>query len=219
MLKVLIVEDNEILSNNVAKYLELESIWSKQLFSWEKVTFELVSNDYDLVLLDLGLWDIDGIDVIEKIRSMWKDIPILVLTSRNTISDKKMWFKMWADDYLTKPFDYEELVLRIKALVRRNFTVKSEIINLNNIEIDSENKKVFVSWDEVHLSKLEFELLLYLVHSKTKVISKKQLLEKVWWENDDFSMTRIVDVYVWYLRKKLGKDIIETIRGEWYVIN
>ncbi|MDD3646158.1 MAG: response regulator transcription factor [Candidatus Gracilibacteria bacterium] len=219
MLKVLIVEDNEILSNNVAKYLELESIGSKQLFSGEKVTFELVSNDYDLVLLDLGLGDIDGIDVIEKIRSMGKDIPILVLTSRNTISDKKMGFKMGADDYLTKPFDYEELVLRIKALVRRNFTVKSEIINLNNIEIDSENKKVFVSGDEVHLSKLEFELLLYLVHSKTKVISKKQLLEKVWGENDDFSMTRIVDVYVGYLRKKLGKDIIETIRGEGYVIN
>lgn len=219
MLKVLIVEDNEILSKNISKYLELEWIWSKQLFSWEKVTFELVSNDYDIVLLDLWLWDMDWLDIVEKIRSMWKNIPILILTSRNTINDKKKGFKNWADDYLTKPFDYEELVLRIKALVRRNFTIKSEIINLNNIEIDSENKKVLVSWDEIHLSKLEFELLLYLVHNKSKVISKKQLLEKVWWEYDDFSMTRTIDVYIWYLRKKLGKDLIETVRGEWYVIN
>jgi DNA-binding response OmpR family regulator len=219
MLKVLIVEDNEILSNNISKYLELEWIESKQLFSWEKVAFELVSNDYDLIILDLWLWEIDWLDVCKKIRDMWKNIPILILTSRNTLNDKKLGFNSWADDYLTKPFDYEELILRINALVRRNFTVKSNNIVLWNIIIEVDNKKILINWEDIHLSQLEFQLLLYLVHNKTKVISKKELLEKVWWEYDDFSMSRTVDVYVWYLRKKLWKNLIETVRWQWYIIN
>ena len=219
MLKILIVEDNEILSNNISKYLELEWIKSKQLFSWDKVTFELVSNDYDLVILDLWLWEVDWLEVCQKIRDIWKNIPILILTARNTMKDKKSGFNKWADDYLTKPFDYEELILRINALVRRNFTVKSDNIVLWDIEIEVDNKKVMLSGENIHLSQLEYELFLYLIRNKTKVISKKELLEKVWWEYDDFSMSRTVDVYIWYLRKKLWKDIVETVRWQWYVIN
>ena len=218
MLNILIVEDNKILSNNIAKYLELEWIKSVQLFSWEKVIFELVSNDYDLIILDLWLWEIDWLDVCQKIRDIWKNIPILILTARNTLNDKKLGFNSWADDYLTKPFDYEELILRINALVRRNFTVKSENIILWDIEIHIDSKKIIKSWKEIHLSQLEYELLLYLIHNKTKIITKKKLLEKVWWEYDDFSQSRTVDVYVWYLRKKLWKEVIETVRWEWYVI-
>ena len=218
MLNILIVEDNKILSNNIAKYLELEWIKSVQLFSWEKVIFELVSNDYDLIILDLWLWEIDWLDVCQKIRDIWKNIPILILTARNTLNDKKLGFNSWADDYLTKPFDYEELILRINALVRRNFTVKSENITFWDIEIHIDSKKIIKSWKEIHLSQLEYELLLYLIHNKTKIITKKKLLEKVWWEYDDFSQSRTVDVYVWYLRKKLWKEVIETVRWEWYVI-
>lgn len=219
MLDILIVEDNKILSDNISKYLELEWIKSNQLFDWNKVSLELVSNNYDLILLDIWLWKINWLDICKKIRDMWNNIPILILTARTTLNDKKVWFNNWADDYLTKPFDYEELLLRINALVRRNFTIKSENIVIWDIEISLDLKKVTKKWIDVHLSQLEYELFVYLVHNKWKIISKQKLLEKVWWEYDDFSQSRTVDVYVWYLRKKLWKNIIDTVRWEWYLIS
>jgi len=217
-MKILIVEDNKILSNNIAKYLELENIKSKQLFSWTWVTLELKSESYDLVIMDLWLWEDDWIDIIRDIRNASINIPILILTARDTIRDKISWFNSWSDDYLTKPFDYEELLLRINALVRRNFTTKNENLTLWNIEIDKNKKIITVDSKIIHLSKLEFELLNYMTNYQWKIISKKELLEKVWWEYDDFYPSRTVDIYVWYLRKKLWKNIIETIRWEWYMI-
>lgn len=218
-MKILIVEDNKILSNNIAKYLELEHIDSKQLFSWEWVNFELQSHDYDLVIMDLWLGEYDGIDVVQAIRQSGKSIPILILTARDTLKDKIAGFHSGADDYLTKPFNYEELLLRIQALIRRNFTVKSECIVTQNIEVDTSKKEVKMEGEKIHLSKLEYDLLIYLLNYKWKVITKKELLEKVWWEYDDFFPSRTVDIYVWYLRKKLNKDLIETVRGEWYLIH
>lgn len=217
-MKILIVEDNKILSNNIAKYLELESIKSKQLFSWVWVNLELKTNSYDLVIMDLWLGEDDWIDIINKIRNSSLNIPILILTARDTIKDKISWFNSGADDYLTKPFDYEELLLRINALVRRNFTTKNEVLEFWNIKIDRNTKTVSINLKEIHLSKLEYDLLNYLINYKWKVISKKELLEKVWWEYDDFYPSRTVDIYVWYLRKKLWKQFIETIRWEWYII-
>lgn len=217
-MKILIVEDNKILSNNIAKYLELESIKSKQLFSWVWVNLELKTNSYDLVIMDLWLGEDDWIDIINKIRNASLNIPILILTARDTIKDKISWFNSGADDYLTKPFDYEELLLRINALVRRNFTTKNEVLEFWNIKIDRNTKTVSINLKEIHLSKLEYDLLNYLINYKWKVISKKELLEKVWWEYDDFYPSRTVDIYVWYLRKKLWKQFIETIRWEWYII-
>ncbi len=217
-MKILIVEDNKILSNNIAKYLELEKIKSKQLFSWTWVNLELKSESYDLVIMDLWLGEDDWIDIIQKIRNSSLNIPILILTARDTIKDKIWWFNSWADDYLTKPFDYEELLLRINALVRRNFTTKNENIILWDLKIDKNNKIVQLKEKIIHLSKLEFDLLNYLTNYKWKVISKKELLEKVWWEYDDFLPSRTIDIYIWYLRKKLWKDLIETVRWEWYMI-
>jgi len=220
-MKVLIIEDNELLSNNIATYLKLENIESKQIFEWKTAVFELASSNYDLVILDLWLPDISGIEVCEKIRESGKNIPILILTARSNIKDKISGFQSGADDYVIKPFDYEELLVRAQVLVRRNFVVRSKNISLGkkwNITLDLNNKKAFVSGEEMHLSNMEMELLVYLVHNKWKTVSKEELLEKVWWEYNDFQLSRTVDVYVWYLRKKLWKEIIETIRWQWYVI-
>lgn len=221
-MRILIVEDNKVLSNNIAAYLKLENIETHQLFTWEAVNYELVSNNYDLVILDLGLPDVDGVELCTKIRESGKNIPILMLTARNTIKDKISWLKSWADDYLTKPFDYEELLVRIQVLLRRNFNVKSKNIILkidwNNIEIDTWHKTVLLNNDEIHLSNTEYDLLVYLSQNKWNIITKDTLLEKVWWEYNDFNQTRTVDVYIWYLRKKLWKNIIDTIRWQWYII-
>jgi len=222
-MKILIVEDNKVLSNNIATYLKLENIETKQLFIGNEVNYELTMNSYDLVILDLWLPDIDWVDLCKNIRNSWKNIPILILTARNTIKDKIGWLQWWADDYLTKPFDYWELLVRIHVLLRREYNVKSDdiVINIdtdNKIAINNKLKEVLLNNKHIHLSNTEYELLIYLVQHKWNIISKEILLEKVWWEYDDFNQTRTVDVYVWYLRKKLWKNIIETVRWQWYII-
>lgn len=221
-MKILIVEDNEILSNNISTYLNLKQIETKKLFLWSQANYELTLNNYDLLILDLWLPDIDWNEVCRQIRNSWKNIPILMLTARNTINDKKTWFNAGADDYLTKPFDYEELLMRINALVRRNYTIKTDVIILDNNEkiiLNITNKSLEKNSQLVHLSNLEIDLLIYLAHNKWKIISKEELLEKVWGEYDNFKMSRTVDVYIWYLRKKVWKNLIETIRWQWYIIN
>lgn len=218
-MKILLVEDNELLSNNIVTYLKLKNIYTKQLFTWKGVNFEVVSDSYDLVILDIWLPEINGIKVCREIRNSWKNIPILILTARNKISDKIEWFNAWADDYLIKPFEYEELLMRINVLIRRNYSVKSELIKIWEIKINLQSKEIKKEWNIIHLSNLELNLLIYMIQNKWRVISKKQLFQKVWWEYDDFKMSRNVDVYIGYLRKKLGKEIITTIRWEWYTIN
>ena len=217
-MKILIVEDNLILSNNIKKYLEIKNIYSKQNFDGKNISSELNNDNYDLIIMDLWLWEVDWIDVCQNLRKSWKNIPILILTARDTIKDKIAWFNSWADDYLVKPFVYEELLLRIEALVRRNFSLKWQEISSDWLEINKNTKEVFYNSNKIHLSKIEYDLLIYLLNYKGKIVSKKELLEKVWWEYDDFFPSRTVDIYVWYLRKKLNKDLIETIRWEWYLI-
>ena len=113
---------------------------------------------------------------------------------------------------MTKPFDYDELLARLRAIVRRGQSVKGETFSLRDLEIRFEARKAFWKNEEIHLSSLEFDLLSYLVRNRGKTVSKEELLEKVWGEYDAFSMSRTVDVYVGYLRKKFGKDLIETVR-------
>lgn len=218
-MKVLIVEDNKILSNNIRDYLALEDITSHQLFEWKSVALELLSENYDVIILDIWLPDITGIEVCESLRKSGNITPILMLTARSETSDKIKGLKSWADDYLTKPFDYEELLVRLRTLIRRNQSVKSEQITIDNISIDCETKTVTQKWKKKDLSTTEFDLLCYLARHKGKIISKEELLEQVWWEYDAFSNSRTLDVYVWYLRKKLWKQVIETKRWLGYIIN
>lgn len=218
-MRVLIVEDNKILSDNIKDYLEAKDIESKQLFSWNNVNYELSSTNYDLVILDLGLPTIDGIEVCNRIRNNGNNIPVLMLTSRNTINDKVAGFKSGSDDYLTKPFEYSELLMRIQALTRRSFSLKSNLITIDNLEVNVDRRIVKKDWEEIFLTNIEVNLLIYLLQNKWQVLSKETLLEKVWWEYDEFNMTRTLDIHVGYLRKKLGKDLIETIRWTWYTIN
>ncbi len=218
-MKILIVEDNLVLSENIRDYLAVKNIESKQLFEWKNVLFELSSNNYDVVILDLWLPDINWKEVCDNIRNAWKDIPILVLTSRNSIDDKIKMFKSWIDDYLTKSFLFEELLIRLQALNKRNFTLKSNILKVDDLEIDIDKQKVFKWENEIILSHLEFKLLVFLLQNKWKIQTKETLLEKVWWEYDAFSQTRTLDIHIWYLRKKLWNGLIETVRWTWYLIN
>lgn len=220
-MKVLVVEDNDILRNNVKKFLEIK--WHKaqghENFEW--ATYEIMTGNYDVVILDLGLGSEqgDGLDICREVREKWNTVPILMLTARTLTPQKIEGLDSWADDYMTKPFDYEELLARLKTLIRRDHSLKGDVLKIHNdITIKVEEMKVEQDGVDVHLSKLEFNLLLYLAQNMWRALTKEEITEKVWWEIDMFQESRTLDIYIGYLRKKLGKDIVETVRGVWYIM-
>lgn len=220
-MKVLIIEDNEILSRNLVRYLSLKDIQSDVSFDWVEWLHKASINFYDVVILDINLPQMDGMEVCKNIREKGKDVPIIMLTSRSAKSDIIEWLNLWADDYLSKPFDYDELVARIKTLSRRNLKNKSNTkIVVWDFVIDLEEIQVYKWEEKISLSNLEFNLFKYLAQNKWRVVSRQELYEHVWWEFDwDLMFSKTVDVYIWYLRKKLGKDILETKKWFWYIIN
>jgi DNA-binding response OmpR family regulator len=144
-----------------------------------------------------------------------------MLTSRSGKDDVIRWLEAWADDYLPKPFDYDILVARLEALTRRGLKNKSTtILQIWAYTIDLEKIEVTKGKERIHLSHLEFDLLVYFAKNKEKIIDRQELYEKVWWEFEgDFMFSKTVDVYIGYLRKKLGKDLIETKKGFGYIVH
>jgi DNA-binding response OmpR family regulator len=171
--------------------------------------------------LDVNLPIMNWLDVCKNLREKWKDVPIIMLTSRSSKSDIIEWLDVWADDYLSKPFDYDELIARIKTLSRRNLKNKSNTkILVWEYIIDLEEVQVYKNDEKINLSNLEFNLFKYLSQNKWKVVSRQEMYEHVWWEFDwDFMFSKTVDVYIWYLRKKLWRELIETKKWFWYIIN
>ena len=221
-MKVLLVEDNEILSRNIVRYLSLKEIKTEVSFDGADWLYKASVNFYDVVILDINLPSKDGLEICKELREKGKETPILMLTSRWTKSDIGSGLNSWADDYLPKPFDYEELLARIYSLSRRNLKNKSNTkITVWEYMIDLEKKEVInSSLEKIKLSTLEFNLFKYLSQNKWKTVNRQDIYENVWWEFDgDFMFSKTVDVYIWYLRKKLGKKIIETKKGFWYIIN
>jgi len=203
------------------RFLWLKNIQSEVSFDWEDWLYKTLVNFYDVVILDINLPIIDGINVCKNIREKWKDVPIIMLTSRSSKSDIIDWLNIWADDYLSKPFDYDELVARIKTLARRNLKNKSNTkIIMWEFVIDLEEIQVYKWNEKINLSNLEFNLFKYLLQNRWKVVTRQNLYENVWGEFDwDLMFSKTVDVYIWYLRKKLWKEIIETKKWFWYIIN
>lgn len=219
-MRVLVIEDNEILSRNLVKYLISRDIFAEVSLNWEDWLRKAILNYYDVIILDINLPWINWLEVCEKIRNKAKDVSIIMLTSMWTSDDIVKWLDSWADDYLVKPFEYSELLARINAITRRKNVNKSNtIIKIKNIEIDLQKLEVRQNWDLVKLSTLEYDLFKYLLQNRWVALSRQQIYEKVWWEFDvDFMFSKTIDVYVWYLRKKLWKDLIETKKWFWFLI-
>lgn len=219
-MRVLIVEDHEILWRNLQTFLKIKNIESQVITDWEEWLFIASTQKFDLILLDINLPKLSGIEICQKLREKWKNTPVMMLTSRSAKWDIITGLDIWADDYMTKPFDYDELYSRINSLTRRNLENKSTTkISHANFSIDLKNAQVLLDNQEVKLSNLEFELLKYFAQNIEKIIPKSELYENVWWEYDDFHNSKTVDVYIWYLRKKMGKDIVETKKGFWYIMH
>lgn len=219
-MRILVIEDNEILNRNLVRYFSNKSIFAEWALDGEEWLRKAIVKYYDVVILDINLPKKDGIEICKTLREKGKDIGIIMLTSRNLKEDIISWLDIWADDYLTKPFEYSELLARINAILRRKLTNKSNtVIKIEDLEIDLQQLEVKQNWKLVRLSKLEFELLKYLAQNKSVPLSREDIYKKVWWEFDvDFMFSKTIDVYVGYLRKKLGKDLIETKKGFGFMI-
>jgi len=223
--KILIVDDEVSIVTLLTFNIERAGFETDIAYDGEIAIQKAETNEFDLIILDLMLPKMDGLEVCKYLRQNRIDTPILMLTAKDDEADKIIGLELGADDYLTKPFSPKEVVARIKAILRRTNAKKErafEIIKIGNLLIYPEKHEVIMKGELLSFTRKEFELLQYLVEHKGKVISRDQLLNKVW--NYDFAGdTRIVDVHISRLREKIEKDTkkpeyIKTIRGLGYKI-
>ena len=173
------------------------------------------TESYDAVILDLGLPEVDGLTVLDRWRREGRKMPVLVLTARDSWSDKVAGLDAGADDYLAKPFQTEELIARLRALIRRSSGNASSELNAGDIRLDTRSGKVTKAGEPVKLTAQEYKLLSYLMHHKGKVVSRTELIEHIY--DQDFDRdSNTIEVFVTRIRKKLGADVITTIRGLGY---
>jgi len=216
-MKILIVEDEHKIASSIKKGFEQESWVCDVAFDGEDGYDLAVSESYDVIVLDLMLPKKDGISIAKDLRHEGIHTPILMLTAKGEIDDKVIGLNSGADDYLVKPFAFEELIARVQALSRRPEQIQNSKLKISNLEIDIKNQEVYKDGVLIQLSKKEFQLLEYLIKNKGKTLSKDDIISHVWSYESNI-LPNTIEVFVKYLRNKLGKDLIKTIRGFGYVI-
>lgn len=221
-MRILLVEDEEKVRNFVTRGLKAEGFAVDEAPDG-KSGLELTEHyNYDLIILDVMLPYLSGTDVLRHIRARGQNIPVLMLTARDAIDEKVNHFNVGADDYLTKPFAFAELQVRVKALLKRNTTSKSDSIKISDLEINKSYRKVKRNGKRIDLSAKEYGLLEYLAVNNGRVLSRTMIIEHVWDQSFE-GLTNIVDVYIKQLRRKIDDDstnkLIHTFRGMGYSLS
>lgn len=211
---ILLVEDNQTIGQNIQKYLELEGYSVLWVQNWSYANEVVKHQEFDLVLLDLMLPGTDGLVVAKTIKQHQEQTRILMMTAKGQLEDKLEGFEVWADDYLVKPFDLEELVARIEALLRRS--VQKDVVSYGVLTLDNLQKKIFKGWEEIKLSLKEFQILELLIRNKGMALSRLDIIEEVWGWDAGFEEDGKLDVYLSTIRRKIWKEMIETIKGYGY---
>lgn len=207
-MNILIVEDDERIASLVRGGLEEHGYNVMVAYDGETGKKLVLQNDYDLIISDIILPKINGVDLCKQIRLLKPSVPIILLTALNTTDDIIEGFDAGADDYLTKPFDFRILLARVKALLNRNerkAEPQNTILKYADLELNNQTKTVLRSGNEITLTRREFNLLEYLLLNNERVLSKTELAENVWHTNFD-NTSNFIDVYINYLRKKIDKD-------------
>ena len=220
-MRLLVVEDEKKLNELVTKKLKKEYYGVDSCFDGEEAIRYVEGTEYDAIILDIMLPKLDGFEVIKRIRAKKNKVPILLLTARDNIDDKVKGLDYGADDYLVKPFIFEELMARIRVLLRRNSGNADNVVTIANLKVDLDAKTVFRDDKLIKLSAREYSVLEYLIRNKGKILSRERIEDHIW--NYDYEGgTNVIDVYIRYLRKKIDDSytpkLIHTIRGLGYVL-
>ncbi len=221
-MRVLIIEDEIKIARNITRVLDKEYSWAVDISSdGEDGRHMGMTNPYDLIILDLGLPKISGLDILKDLRTSGKTTPVLILTARDDTRDIVQGLESGCDDYIVKPFDMKELMARCQALVRRSYGRAAPIIEIGDISINTAKHQVIFRKKPVRLSAMEYRLLEYLAMRAGEVVSKADIVEHLYsFSSENFS--NVVEVYICSLRKKFSlganREIIHTLRNQGYVL-
>ena len=216
-MRVLLAEDDDLLGDGLKTGLKQEGYTVDWVKDGQSAENALLDNEFDLVVLDLGLPKKAGLEVLKQLRISGKHIPVLILTARDSVEDRVTGLDSGADDYLVKPFDLEELCARLRVLQRRTAGRSAPVIVHGNISLDPAAHKVLLNGEPINLSMREFVLLQHLMENIGRVIPRARLEEKLYgWDAEVESNS--LEVFIHHLRKKLGADFIRTVRGVGYMI-
>ena len=217
-MRVLVIEDDEILGDGLKVGLSMEGYAVDWIMDGKLANEALITNQYEMIVLDLNLPGLDGLEILKRLRKRNNHTPVLILTARDNIPDRVLGLDCGADDLVDKPFDLKEVCARIRALVRRNSGRSVSIHEHNGIILDPASRKVTFNKKPVDLSHKEFEILNFLLDNKGKVISRPRLEETLYSWNSEIE-SNAVEVHIHHLRKKLNTQSIRTVRGVGYIID
>ncbi len=220
-MKLLLVEDDQILAKNLKKKLKQASFAVDLAKNRSQAELKLEINEYDCVVLDLNLPDGNGLDLLKKLRQEQDNLPVVIVSAANTLETKVLGLNLGADDYLTKPVSFLELLARVHAVIRRSTTKPLPTIKVGPLVIKPAEHQARVKKQELKLTAKEFAVLEYLALHHRQVVTRSMLLEHVWGSEFE-SFSNVVDVYIKTLRKKLkevgANNLIQTIRGKGYIL-
>lgn len=217
-MRILVVEDEERIARDIAESVNAGGFVAEIVDDGEKAWFQGGTENYGAIILDLGLPKIDGLTILKRWRQEGVKTPVLVLTARGSWTDRVDGIDAGADDYLPKPFRMEELMARLRALIRRSSGNAQPLISIANVTLDPRTRQVTVSGVPALLTPLEFRLLNYLFHNRGKVVSQAELSENLY-SHDSERDSNAIEALVGRLRRKLKADIIETRRGFGYIVS
>lgn len=216
-MRILLVEDDPLLGEGLQSALQRENYFVDWMKSGESALTEIISTNFDAVILDIGLPGISGLDVLKKARKQGYDFPVLILTAQDGVSSRVTGLDTGADDYLSKPFELDELCARLRALIRRSQGLPGQKIRYQDILLDPVAHTVSKDNQPIELSRREFALLRELLSSCGRVLSRSQLEDKLYSWGDEVE-SNAIEVHIHHLRKRLGSDLIKTVRGVGYTI-
>ena len=216
-MRILLVEDDTLLGEGLYTGLQREKYSLDWIKNGEMALIAMMETQYDVVILDIGLPKMSGLEVLKQARSQGSKLPVLVLTARDAVSDRVDGLDAGADDYLVKPFEFTELCARLRALSRRSRGLTEQIICYKNIELDPAAHNVKLHGQTINLSRREFSLLEELLSSVGRVLSKAHLEQRLYSWGDEIG-SNTIEVHIHHLRKKFGTELIKTVRGVGYIV-
>lgn len=223
VMRLLVVDDDDSLLEQIRSILTGQSYIVETATNGEEALDKLFDTLFDAIILDIMMPKIDGLAILEQARKAGIGVPVLMLTAKGDVTDRVKGLDLGADDYLAKPFSIDELMARVRALLRRAGGQSESVLQIQDLKLDTVSRKVTRSEKPIELTPREFSILEFLLHNKNRAVSRFSLAEHVWGDDfDPFSMSNFMDVHIKNLRKKIGDSgqarIIRTIRGVGYII-